>query len=93
MTALGILQLWRAFRGQHVLLSGYVLLGAILFGWGIFNLVEGITDHQIFQLHHVYQNGDHFLWDGVFLASAVVLILAGWLVMTRDYAAARRSLT
>lgn len=93
MTALGILLLWRAVRGAHALPSGYVLFGAILFGWGAFNLVEGIIDHEILQLHHVYQNGDHLLWDMVFLASGALLIFAGWFLMTRDYAPARRERT
>jgi uncharacterized membrane protein len=43
--------------------------------------VEGITDHQILQLHHVYQSGDHLLWDMVFLASGILLLLIGWTVI------------
>jgi uncharacterized membrane protein len=93
MTALGILLLWRAVRNEPALPSGYVFFGAILFGWGVFNLVEGIIDHEILQLHHVYQNGDHLLWDIVFLASGALLILAGWFVATGHYAPDRRNLT
>jgi hypothetical protein len=34
----------------------------MLAGWGAFNLVEGIVDHQILTVHHV--NPDHvMLWD------------------------------
>ena len=48
-----------------------------LLGWGLFNLVEGLIDHQLLQIHHVHENGNHFLWDMAFLASGIVLILVG----------------
>jgi uncharacterized membrane protein len=53
----------------------------MLLGWGLFNLVEGIIDHEILQVHHVVQNGAHLSWDLVFLASGVILIAAGWLMI------------
>lgn len=75
--AIGIVLLWRAVTAPQPFLSGRALFGAVLAGWGWFNLVEGIIDHEILQIHHVYQNGNHLLWDLVFLASGLVLILAG----------------
>ncbi len=76
--ALGILLLWRAVRRANAAtLSGNALFGAMLLGWGLFNLIEGLIDHEILQLHHVVQNGNHLLWDTAFLALGVVLILAG----------------
>lgn len=42
-------------------------VGAVLAGWGVFNVVEGLIDHEILQIHHVYQNGSFLLWDLVFL--------------------------
>lgn len=52
----------------------------------MFNLVEGLIDHQILQLHHVYQNGDHVLWDVVFLVAGVVLVGVGVLLVRRGFA-------
>lgn len=43
-------------------------------GWGLFNLVEGMLDHQRLQLHHVHEYGNQLLWDLVFLASGMMLI-------------------
>ena len=83
VVALGILFLWRAVKTRGVLLSGKALWGAILLGWGLFNLVEGTIDHEILQVHHVYQNGNHLLWDMVFLAAGLALLLTG-LVITRQ---------
>ncbi len=79
--ALGIAFLWRAVTRPQVLLSGRALWGAILFGAGLFNLIEGTIDHEILQVHHVVQNGNHLLWDMVFLASGLVLSLVGFAII------------
>lgn len=60
-----------------------VLWAWILNGWGWFNLVEGIIDHQILGIHHVHAGANAFLWDMLFLASGVILILAGWMIAHR----------
>lgn len=83
--AVGIALLWRAVTRPGVLLSGKALFGAILFGWGLFNLVEGTIDHEILQIHHVYQNGNHPLWDMVFLAAGVLLMVMGWSMIRRGF--------
>ena len=75
--AVGIAMLWRAVKQRGVILSGEALWGAMVLGWGLFNLIEGLIDHEILELHHVYQNGDHALWDAVFLALGVGLIAYG----------------
>jgi uncharacterized membrane protein len=77
-TCVGIRMLWRAVKRDDVPLAGWLVFGSMLMGWGTFNLVEGVIDHQILQLHHVYQNGDHMTWDMVFLASGVALSLVGF---------------
>ena len=43
MTVLGLLLLWRAVKRDDVPLLGQTYVGAVLSGWGIFNLVEGIA--------------------------------------------------
>ena len=86
--AVGLVLLWRAVTRPGTLLSGRALVGAILLGAGLFNLVEGTIDHEILQLHHVFQNGNHLLWDMVFLLSGVVLMLVGWSLMREGFQAA-----
>jgi uncharacterized membrane protein len=81
MTALGLILLWRAVKRREVPLSDRTYAGSLLLGWGLFNLVEGIIDHEILRIHHVVQFGNHFLWDTVFLASGVLLILGGWVLI------------
>lgn len=82
MTGLGIVMLWHAGGRADVPWSGRTAFGAWLLGWGLFNLVEGIIDHQVLGIHHVYEYAPNPLGpDLAFLASGVVLALLGlWLV-------------
>ncbi|APR87565.1 hypothetical protein A7982_12914 [Minicystis rosea] len=77
MVGIGLGMLWRIMARPDAPRSGRTYAGSLLLGWGAFNLVEGLVDHEILQIHHVYQNGPHLLWDMVFLASGVCLIVAG----------------
>jgi uncharacterized membrane protein len=54
-------------------------LGGLLLGWGLFNLVEGLVDHQILGIHHVRDDlGAPLGWDLGFLVLGLVQVLAGW---------------
>jgi uncharacterized membrane protein len=56
----------------------------LLAGWGTFNLVEGLIDHQILGIHHVRDDlGGPLGWDLAFLALGAVQIAVGlWLART-----------
>ena len=71
----GLLIIWGALR-KGVVLTGRHLIGTMLAGWGLFNLVEGVIDHQILTLHHV--NYDNVaLWDTLFLIFGALLLACG----------------
>ncbi len=54
-------------------------VGLLVAGWGLFNLVEGIIDHQVFGIHHVRDDlGGPLSWDLGFLAFSLVLLVGGW---------------
>jgi uncharacterized membrane protein len=58
--------------------------GLLLAGWGIFDVVEGLVDHQILGVHHVRDDlGAPLSWDLGFLAFGVALVVAGWLLHRR----------
>ena len=58
-----------------------VHLGLLLVGWGGFNLVEGIVDHEVLGVHHVRDDlGGPVSWDIGFLVFGAVLVLAGVLI-------------
>lgn len=77
-TAVGIVLLWRAVERPGTFLSGRALFGSTLLGFGLFNAVEGLVNHHILNLHHVYERAGQSIWDYVFLASGIALMLAGW---------------
>ena len=77
ITAIGIVLLWRAGRAQSADLSGRLLSGALLMGWGLFNLVEGLIDHHLLQLHHVLEPMGLSVWDYAFLAWGALMAVAG----------------
>ncbi len=77
LVALGIWLLWKA-RRQAGQASGWELVGWMLAGWGIFNLVEGVIDHQLLGIHHV--RGESLAWDLSFLAFGAALCIGGLLL-------------
>ena len=82
MTALGVWLLWRAVTRRDVQLSGRTLFGAMVFGWGLFNLVEGVIDHHVLHLHHVVERLGVSAWDWAFLGvGGVGFILLGLAIM------------
>ena len=65
--------------------------GLVLAGWGIFNLVEGLIDHQILGVHHVRDDlGAPLSWDLGFLVLGALLVAAGWLLHRRGARALQR---
>jgi uncharacterized membrane protein len=53
--------------------------GMLLAGWGVFNVVEGLIDHQLLGIHHVRDDlGAPLGWDLGFLAFGVLLIGVGY---------------
>lgn len=65
--------------------SGQTLLGGMLAGWGTFNFVEGLLDHQLLGLHHVLPGSPHeLLYDLLFLASGLLLLAGGWSLGARE---------
>ncbi|MFN3651282.1 MAG: DUF2243 domain-containing protein [Armatimonadota bacterium] len=76
-TALGLGTLWCAVRRPEVPLSTRALVGSLVLGWGVFNLVEGVLDHHILHLHHVVERLGVSIYDYVYLGVSVLLILLG----------------
>jgi uncharacterized membrane protein len=79
--AAGLALLWRSVRRGGRARSGRCLLGWMAVGWGLFNLVEGIVDHHLLQIHRVRpQASNPLAWDLGFLALGALLVAAGWLL-------------
>ena len=84
----GLFLIWAALR-RGATLAGRHLVGLMLAGWGLFNLVEGTIDHQLLTVHHVnYENV--VLWDVLFLLFGAALLLAGTALVRAGQAAEER---
>ncbi|MBD2359066.1 DUF2243 domain-containing protein [Tolypothrix sp. FACHB-123] len=84
LTVVGVALLWRAGGRDDVPWSGQTFLGSILLGFGLFNLVEGLIDHQILGIHHVKSGPNQLAWDLGFLLFGALLVIFGWLMIKRS---------
>jgi uncharacterized membrane protein len=78
MVSLGVWRLWSAAARPDVPWSGRIFAGALLLGWGLFNFIEGLIDHQLLGVHHVHPGQDELAWDLGFLALGLLQILVGY---------------
>jgi uncharacterized membrane protein len=79
ITLAGVLMLFNAAKRKDAAWSLNILIGAMLAGWGMFNVVEGSIDHLILGIHHVVEyTYDKMPYDLAFLASGIILLLLGW---------------
>ena len=78
----GVAMLFRCMRHVVPAQSPRVLFGAMLAGWGLFQIVEGIIDHHLLGIHHVLPgHPQQTLFDILFLVAGAVLIGTGvWLM-------------
>jgi uncharacterized membrane protein len=68
----------RAWRRGDLAPPWRMHFGLVLAGWGAFNVVEGLVDHQLLGLHHVRDDlGGPLGWDLAFLALGLALIAGG----------------
>lgn len=77
---IGLVLLWRSAHRRHLEWSTKLLVGTMLMGFGIFNLVEGVIDHQILGIHHVNETvprSQWLWWDMGFLAWGAVMLVFG----------------
>mgnify|MGYP001280883599 CR=1 FL=1 len=76
--------LWKGNPQDHAT----TFWGSFLLGAGTFNLVEGIINHHILQLHHVKPGPDQAFYDIMYDVFAVLLLVIGWILIKRKKKAA-----
>ena len=89
----GTALLFRAARDRGAEWSGKTFLGAVLAGAGLFNVVEGVVDHHILQIHHVRPGADQAAWDFGFLGCSLLIGLAGAALLRSSTRGARAEAT
>ena len=77
VTFVAVMLLWRSGRrGLNPPLG--VFLGAMLMGWGAFNLVEGLINHHLLELHNVREVMQPTAWNIGFLIFSAAIFLIGY---------------
>lgn len=82
----GLFILWRTAQRRHLYWSSDLLIGSMLIGFGAFNCVEGLIDHQLLGLHHVNElkpEQQRIYWDGGFLVWGLLMLLVGYFNLRR----------
>jgi uncharacterized membrane protein len=81
--------LWTA-RSRSVLrpVPWRALAGALLIGWGAFNITDQIVFHMLLEAHHIRMVEDYQLYDWGYTALGAALV-AGGLALTRASRAGR----
>jgi uncharacterized membrane protein len=72
--------IWLLARARPSAGRGRRLVGWMLAGWGVFNLVEGVIDHLVLGVHHVHSGPHQPAYDLGFLALGAVLVAVGALL-------------
>ena len=77
---LGLFLLWRAAHRRHLRWSNKLLAGSLLVGFGLFNVVEGLVDHELLGVHHVNETvppEQWIYWDVAFLVWGAIMLAVG----------------
>lgn len=81
---IGLVILWRAAHRGRANWSSKLLIGSVLIGFGLFNLVEGSIDHHLLKIHHVNETvppAQWIYWDIGFLLWGAAMLAGGWLLV------------
>jgi uncharacterized membrane protein len=92
MTVGGLAWLWRAVGRAPLARRNEVFVGALAGGWGLFNVVEGLIDHQLLGIHHVHPGAGQLAWDVGFVVFGALLCGIGWLLVHGSWRAAATGL-
>jgi uncharacterized membrane protein len=79
----GAIALYRAARHRMPVPSARSFGGSALLGWGVFNLVEGLLNHEILGIHHVVAGPNVVMGDLLFLVVGATLPIVVGAVLVR----------
>lgn len=82
-TVAGLARLWLAGKRRDVPWSTSTFVGSLILGWGLFNFIEGLIDHQLLGIHHVHPGAGQLAWDLGFLAFGLGQIGIGYALIRR----------
>jgi uncharacterized membrane protein len=82
MTLFGVVSLWSECKSSTLPPALRVLIGQMILGWGVFNVLEGVVMHHVVELHHVRDLPTHMpMYDWIYLGvGGGFFVLLGWLL-------------
>jgi uncharacterized membrane protein len=84
-TIAGLVVLWPVLDQPERVWSRRGFVALLILGWGIFNVVEGIINHQVLQIHNVREDvGNKLAWNVGFLVVGTLMVLIGWGIYRRS---------
>ncbi|HEX8576192.1 MAG TPA: DUF2243 domain-containing protein [Flavobacterium sp.] len=82
IVTIGIVLLWKIMRKRTADTSGKLLIGGLLSGWALFNIIEGLINHHLLQLHNVMEFSlEPHIGNWIFLGSSIILLVVGYIVI------------
>jgi uncharacterized membrane protein len=84
LTFIGLILLWRLLGRKDVAFSTGIFVGGLIFGWGVFNVMDSVFNHYLFALHNVrgnVPNPEH--WNLGFLLFGSAQTALGWGIVQR----------
>jgi uncharacterized membrane protein len=83
VTIAGVVLLYRRLAyGSAAASSG--LLGGVLIGFGVFNVIDSIVFHWLLGLHNIRPGVDWLVYDAAFFCWGLAMVVAGaWLIRRR----------
>ncbi|MGM0389874.1 MAG: DUF2243 domain-containing protein [Natrinema limicola] len=75
----GLGGLWRLVNGTNERFSTRYLLGAVVVGMGVFNIIDGVVSHYVLDLHNVVHGTE--AWNPHWLAVSVLLLVLGLAIL------------
>ena len=79
LTAIGLWWLWSNVSRRRVALDRQ-FVGWLIFGWGVFNVLDEAVFHALLDLHHIREGDNELAYDIGFLALGIAQIVVGWLL-------------
>jgi uncharacterized membrane protein len=78
----GVVLFWKLLRRKNIDTSGKLFGGGLLLGWGLFNIVEGVINHQILKLHNVMEfSTNHDIGNFIFLGVSLLMLGIGYMII------------
>ncbi len=91
VAVVGLAWLTRSHARDRSAIEGRNLVAGLAIGWGAFNVIEGVVDHHLLNLHHVREGPDALAYDVAFLAWGAAMVLVGLAITRRETSAGPES--